>query len=196
LKKVINYIKNNFPQKIIIGDSKRSDIGSTASAYADAMYSYWGYDVATVNPYMGSDSILPFAEKNGAFVICKTSNPGSDELQNLLVENIPIYKKVLEIVENIDSNNNLGVVVGATFPSELRKIRSENKNIPILIPGLGFQGGDLEKTIKASKGNGFNIINSSRGICFPNFKVESRNQYKSFISNSLEDFIKNIYMHV
>ena len=197
LKKTIEFIRSNFPEKIIIGDGKRSDIGSTANAYAEAMYSYWDFDVVTVNPYLGSDSIIPFSEKNGAIVICKTSNPGSNEVQNLIVDDgEEVYKKVLEMVEKNNLRNNLGVVVGATFPSELKEIRDKNNDIPILIPGLGFQGGNFKEAINSAKGKGINIINSSRGISFPKKNISSPEEYKNFIVESLDDFLSSVSEYV
>jgi orotidine-5'-phosphate decarboxylase len=197
LKKTIEYIKSNFPEKIIIGDGKRSDIGSTANAYAEAMYSYWEFDVVTINPYMGSDSIIPFSEKEGAIVICKTSNPGSNEIQNLIVDDgEEVYKKVLRMVEKNNSKNNLGLVVGATFPGELKEIREKNNQIPILIPGLGFQKGNFKETINSAKGNGINIVNSSRGISFPKENISSSEEYKNFITKSLDKFGSSVSEHV
>ena len=192
LKASLEYLKSNYPDKIIIGDSKRSDIGTTATAYSNAMYDYWEFDVSTVNPYFGSDSIIPFAEKNGALIICKSSNNSSDEIQNLKINNVYIYEKVLEIVNNCNKSDNLGIVVGATYPEELKKIRSSNIGLPILIPGLGFQGGNFKSTIHASKG-GFNILNSSRGICFPKDNFDSLSHYKQSVNESVVKFKKNIY---
>ena len=192
LKKSIEYIKINYPEKIIIGDSKRSDIGSTARAYARSMYEYWGFDVSTINPYFGSDSIHPFAEMNGALVICKSSNESSNELQSLETKDSKfVYEKVLEIVKKCNKDNNLGIVVGATYPDELKKIRLNNLDIPILIPGLGFQGGDFKSTIQAGKG-GLNILNSSRGICFPKESFESLLDYEKCVTEALLKFKKNI----
>ena len=190
LKSIIEYIKEKYPEKILIGDSKRADINSTAQAYANSMYDYWGFDVATVNPYFGSDSIIPFSKKNGAIVICKSSNKSSNEIQDKMVGNKYIYEEVIEIVERCNSTNNLGIVVGATYPKELKKIRSGTK-LPLLIPGLGFQGGDFKSAIQAAEG-GKNILNSSRGICFPNERFESLSDYSESIQKALNQFIRNI----
>ena len=190
LKSIVEYIKEKYPAKIIIGDSKRADIGSTAQAYANSMYDYWGFDVATVNPFFGTDSIVPFSEKNGAIVICKSSNKSSHEIQNKISGDKYIYEEVIEIVEKCNSSNNLGIVVGATYPKELKKIRSST-NLPLLIPGLGFQGGDFKSTIQAAEG-GKNILNSSRGICFPKDRFESLSDYSESIQKALNEFIKNI----
>ena len=194
LKSVVKYVKEKYPKKIIIGDSKRSDIGSTAQAYANSMYDYWEFDVATVNPYFGSDSIIPFSRKNGAIVICKSSNKSSDEIQSKLVGNKYLYEEVIEIVKKCNSSNNLGIVVGATYPLELNKIRSSNKDLPILIPGLGFQGGDFKSTIKAANG-GINILNSSRGVCFPKERYKSKSDYEQSVQNALLNFKEIINKH-
>jgi len=190
LKLIVEYVKDKYPKKILIGDSKRADIDSTAQAYANSMYDYWGFDVATVNPYFGSDSIIPFSKKNGAIVICKSSNKSSNEIQDKMVGNKYIYEEVIEIVERCNSTNNLGIVVGATYPKELKKIRSATK-LPLLIPGLGFQGGDFKSAIQAAEG-GKNILNSSRGICFPKERFESLSDYSESIQKALNQFIRNI----
>jgi len=195
LRKILNYIQKKFPEKILIGDGKRSDIGSTADAYAKAMYDYWQFDVATVNPYLGSDSITPFSERNGAIILCKTSNNSSGQLQNIISQKTrkTIYEAVIEIVNNNNINDNLGLVVGATFPEELRKIRSENLKIPLLIPGIGYQGGDSKLILDAAKGEGYNIINSSRGISFPNAKISNKSEYSDFILKSIKSLNEDIY---
>ena len=195
LRKILKYIQRFFPEKILIGDGKRSDIGSTADAYAKAMYDYWKFDVATVNPYLGSDSIIPFSERNGAIILCKTSNNSSEELQNIINQKTKktIYESVIEIVNNYNNNNNLGLVVGATFPEDLKKIRSENLKIPLLIPGIGYQGGNSKLIIDAAKGEGYNIINSSRGISFPNSKIVNKSEYSDFIIRSIKSFSEDIY---
>ena len=194
LKSVVEYVKEKYPEKIIIGDSKRADIGSTAQAYANSMYDYWEFDVATVNPYFGSDSIIPFTKKNGAIVICKSSNKSSEEIQNKLVGDKYLYEEVINIVKKCNNSNNLGIVVGATYPLELNKIRLSNKDLPILIPGLGFQGGDFKSTIDAANG-GINILNSSRGICFPKESYQSESDYKQSVQNALLNFKEKINKH-
>tara|TARA_B110000438_G_scaffold294985_1_gene337242 strand:+ start:70 stop:885 length:816 start_codon:yes stop_codon:yes gene_type:complete len=194
LLSILKYIQRKFPEKILIGDGKRSDIGSTAEAYAKAMYEYWKFDVATVNPYLGSDSIIPFSERNGAIILCKTSNSSSSQLQNIIDQKTKktIYESVIDIVNKNNKNNNLGLVVGATFPEDLKKIRSENLKIPLLIPGIGYQGGDSKLILNAAKGKGYNIINSSRGISFPKNKIVNKSKYSDFVVKSVKSFREDI----
>ena len=150
LKSIVEYIKEKYPAKIIIGDSKRADIGSTAQAYANSMYDYWGFDVATVNPFFGTDSIVPFSEKNGAIVICKSSNKSSHEIQNKISGDKYIYEEVIEIVEKCNSSNNLGIVVGATFPKIIQYCsKKAGRKLSIFSPGVGTQGGNASEVISA-----------------------------------------------
>jgi orotidine-5'-phosphate decarboxylase len=168
IKKTLEYIPKNI---IIIIDGKRNDIGNSARMYAKSIFEILGADSTTVNPYLGLDGIKPFLEyKNKcSFILCRTSNPSAIDLQDQIVSNTPLYQKVAMKIKKWNYNNNCGVVVGATYPNELKIIRRILGNeIPFLIPGIGKQGGDIEKTIK----NGTNtkgemvIINSSRGIIY------------------------------
>ncbi|MCC5833232.1 MAG: orotidine-5'-phosphate decarboxylase [Opitutales bacterium] len=172
LKTTIDYLRDRHPDKLIILDYKRGDIGSTAAYYAREGYEVYGADAVTLNPYMGGDTLEPFAayEDKGAFVLCKTSNPGSDELQGLeLASGGPLYLHVARrAAESWNACRNLGLVVGATYPEELAKVRAEAPDLPILVPGIGAQGGDLAATLAAganAQGTGL-LINSSRGILY------------------------------
>lgn len=190
LQKTISYIKNAHPDIPIILDAKRGDIGNTNEAYAKTIFDDLGVDAVTVHPYLGKESLQPFLDKTdkGIFVLVKTSNPGAGEFQDLEVNGKPLYQVIAEHVKNWGSN--VGVVVGATYPEELKKVRSIIGEMPILVPGIGAQGGDLENTIK----NGLNskkqglIISSSRGIIFaPNPKQAALN---------LHSQIQEILQHV
>jgi orotidine-5'-phosphate decarboxylase len=168
LKKVVDYAKPlNIP---VIVDAKRNDIGNTAKAYAKAMFEYFGFDAMTVNAYMGAETVLPFSEyaQNGIFVLAKTSNPGSNDFQNLECNGSRLYKLVVQTILNVDTNKNIGFVVGATYPEELKEIRQIAPDATFLIPGLGAQGGDVEKTIRFGlrKDKLGAIINSSRGVIY------------------------------
>lgn len=168
LQKTVDYIKTSHPDIPVILDAKRGDIGNTNEAYVKTIFDDLGVDAVTVHPYLGKESLEPFLkiEDKGIFVLVKTSNPGAGEFQDLKVEGKPLYQVMAEHVKNWGSN--LGVVVGATYPEELKKVREIVGDMPILIPGIGTQGGDLEATIKAgknSKNQGI-IISSSRGIIF------------------------------
>lgn len=168
LKKTARYIQENHPDIPLILDAKRADIGSTNEAYAKNIFDSWGFDAVTVHPYLGKEALQPFLNRadKGVIVLVRTSNPGAGEFQDLLLDGKPLYQVVAEHVKNW--GNNIAVVVGATYPEELKIVRQIIGDMPILIPGIGTQGGDLEATIK----NGLNskkqgiIISSSRGIIF------------------------------
>lgn len=176
LNEVVREIKRLAPDVPIIFDGKRGDIGNSNEAYARALAAA---NAVTVHPYLGGESLEPFLrDRNlGVFVLCKTSNPHSAEFQNLDVRDdaapgryMPLYQYVAHrVAHNWNANGNCGLVVGATYPNELATIRkTAGDDIPILIPGIGAQGGDLEKTVAAGKnshGQGF-LINASRSIIY------------------------------
>lgn len=168
LQKTLSYIKDTHPDIPIILDAKRGDIGNTNEEYAKAYFDILGADGLTVHPYLGKESLQPFLNRTdkGIFVLVKTSNPGAGEFQDLEVEGKPLYQIVAEHVKNWGPN--VGVVVGATYPEELKAVREIVGDMPILIPGVGSQGGDITQAVKAglnSNKQGI-IINSSRGIIF------------------------------
>ena len=165
LEKIVGYIGND---SIIIADGKRGDIGNTAKQYAISIFDHFGFDAVTINPYMGSDSIRPFIDnpEKGIFILCRTSNRSALELQDLHVGNNNLYEEVAKMAVKLNKNNNIGLVVGATVPSEICKIRKIAPKLPFLIPGIGAQGGDLEKSMLYGNENGIAIINVSRGISF------------------------------
>lgn len=171
LRQTISYIRKVAPEVPIILDAKRGDIGNTNDGYIKMAFSLMDADAITVHPYMGKESLTPFLSQadKGVFVLCRTSNPGAGEFQNLNVNGKPLYRVVAKkVAEEWNDFGNCGLVVGATFPGELATIRSSVGDIPILIPGIGAQGGDLEKTVKAGKdsqGQGM-IINASRSILY------------------------------
>ncbi|HOE63902.1 MAG TPA: orotidine-5'-phosphate decarboxylase [Candidatus Sumerlaeota bacterium] len=161
LKKSIAYIPKEIP---IIADAKRGDIGSTAEAYAKGIFEAFGCDAATLSPFLGGDSVAPFLKyaERGMYILCLTSNSGSCDFQ------MPhdLYLRIAEKVLEWNTAGNCGLVVGATHPDYLKKIRFVAADLPLLIPGIGAQGGDLEAVIPLaadSKGRGY-IINVSRGI--------------------------------
>ncbi|AKG52696.1 orotidine 5'-phosphate decarboxylase [Dehalogenimonas sp. WBC-2] len=167
LKAVIKCVPKNIP---VILDAKRGDIGNTAKAYARAAFVELGADAVTVNPYMGYDSMEPFIgyDDKGIFVLCRTSNPGAADFQSLKIDGEPLYRLVAKKVGEWNVRGNLGLVVGATQPEELKVIRQSHPTMPILIPGVGAQGGSLEKAVKYGTGNsdGLAIISSSRQILY------------------------------
>jgi orotidine-5'-phosphate decarboxylase len=167
LEKTIKCIPGNIP---VIGDAKRGDIGNTAKAYARALFSVLGFDAATVNPYLGFDSIEPFInyQDKGSFILCRTSNKGAADFQDLLIDGLPLYEAVARKAKEWNTYGNIGLVVGATYPEELKKVRSICPEMPLLIPGIGAQRGDLASAV----GYGVDargekaIINISRQILY------------------------------
>ena len=173
LKKTCDCIPPEIP---IILDAKRGDIGNTARMYARAVFETLGGDAVTVNAYMGKDALLPFLEYESkcSFVLCLTSNQGARDFQLSKVDEKPLYELVAEKVVDWNEKGNCGLVAGATFPEQLKKIREIAKLLPILIPGVGAQSGDLESTVKFgtdAKGE-LAIINSSRAILYASSKED------------------------
>jgi len=171
LKRTVDYIPDGIPT---IADAKRGDIGNTAKAYARAIFSNLNFDAATVNPYLGFDAVEPFIQyrDHGVFILCRTSNPSSSDFQSLLYgtgeRSYPLFELVATKASQWNRYDNIGLVVGATYPQELKLIRESHPDMPILIPGIGAQGGDLEKSIRYGVDtNGEKaIINSSRQIIY------------------------------
>lgn len=148
LERTLGAIPGHLP---VIGDAKRSDIGSTAEAYARALFGVWGFDAVTVNPYLGGDSLEPFlrCKEKGVFILCRTSNPGAADFQGLSMKEsgLPLYLEVARQAQGWNVWGNVGLVVGATAPEELRRVRGICPEMPILVPGVGAQGGDLEAAV-------------------------------------------------
>jgi len=148
LKKTVAYIPGEIP---VIGDAKRGDIGNTANAYAKALFDYYKFDAVTLSPYLGFDSVEPFLDyKNkGVFILCRTSNSSSSDFQDL-VDNfgMKLYQSVALRASDWNKDGNIGLVVGATYPEELKEIRKLCPQMLMLIPGIGAQGGDLEFSVK------------------------------------------------
>ena len=199
LQKTIKHIPANIP---IIGDAKRGDIGNTAKAYAKALFSVFGFDATTVNPYLGFDSIEPFIsyQDKGIFILCRTSNPGAMDFQNLRCPTgLPLYEMVAHKAKEWNVHDNIGLVVGATYPEELKKIRSLCPEMCLLIPGIGAQGGDLALAVSYgvdAQGEKA-IINVSRQILYPsrekdfaqaarNMAEKIRNQINSHLASHPE----------
>ena len=182
LEKTIDYIRTSSPTNIIIGDAKRGDIGPSGAAYAKAMFEVWNFDAVTINAWGGHDTVDPFIsdEKRGAFIWCRGSNPGSGDLQDLQVESASggntIYEIMAQSAQMWNYNNNIGLVVGATVIDQLKSVRALCPKQPILIPGVGAQGGDLSASVLhgVDSSGRLAIINSSRGIIYA-----SRAQYAS-----------------
>jgi len=175
LEKLIKHLKNKYPHIPVILDSKRGDIGSTADHYALEAFERYGADAVTVNPYMGFDTIEPYLKYagKGVIVLCRTSNSGGSDLQflNVAPNGEPLYLHVAKLAaQQWNSSGQISLVVGATFPEEIAKVRAIVGDMPLLIPGIGAQGGDIDATVYAgkiaSKPETGMIINSSRAILY------------------------------
>ncbi|UVW29777.1 orotidine-5'-phosphate decarboxylase [Massilia sp. H6] len=171
LEDICNYLRTNHPHIPLVLDAKRGDIGATAHQYAREAFDRYGADAVTVNPYMGFDSVEPYLEwaDRGVIVLCRTSNAGGSDLQFLDVGGRPLYQHVAQLVaDKWNRNGQLALVVGATFPEEIAQVRKLVGDMPLLIPGVGAQGGDVEATVKAGRTlerTGM-MINSSRAILY------------------------------
>ena len=171
LKMTYEYLQQNYPDIVTILDAKRADIGSTNEGYVIYSFDYLGSDAITLHPYLGKEALMPFLKRNDkvSIILCKTSNPGSGELQDLRVNGMYLYEYVAsEVASKWNENNNCMLVVGATYPEEMKKVRALAPYLTFLVPGIGAQGGDVEKTVKAGldKQKRGMMINSSRGIIF------------------------------
>jgi orotidine-5'-phosphate decarboxylase len=171
LAATIVYIRERAPQALIILDAKRNDIGNTAEAYAREAFDRYGADAVTVSPYMGEDSVAPFLARpdRGAALLCRTSNPGARDFQDLLVDGAPLYARVAaRAAARWNAQRNLMLVVGATYPAEMAELRRAHPELWFLVPGIGAQGGDLDEALAAgldASGGGL-LINSSRAIIY------------------------------
>jgi len=175
LEKLTRYLKDRYPHIPVILDSKRGDIGSTADHYALEAFERYGADAVTVNPYMGFDTIEPYLKHagKGVIVLCRTSNPGGSDLQflNVSPNGEPLYLHLAKLAAHQwNTSGQISLVVGATFPEEIAKVRALVGTMPLLIPGIGAQGGDIDATVKAGSianqpGTGM-MVNSSRAILY------------------------------
>ncbi|HSQ11306.1 MAG TPA: orotidine-5'-phosphate decarboxylase, partial [Burkholderiaceae bacterium] len=171
LEQLFAHIRREHPQVPVILDAKRGDIGATAEHYAREAFERYGADAVTLSPYMGKDSIDPFLAyaDRGAFLLCRTSNVGGDDLQMLDVDGVPLYQRVAAMAAGEwSTGGQLGLVVGATYPAELARVRSLVGDMPLLVPGIGVQGGDVAASVAAGQtadGTGM-VINSSRAILY------------------------------
>jgi orotidine-5'-phosphate decarboxylase len=174
LERLMEHIRRAAPQVPIILDAKRGDIGSTAEQYAMEAFERYGADAVTLSPFMGFDSVQPYLKYHdkGAFLLCRTSNKGGDDLQNQRLASVPgeplLYEHVAALAQGPwNLNGQLGLVVGATYPAEIERVRQIAPTLPLLIPGVGAQGGDALATVRAGwRSNGPIIVNSSRAILY------------------------------
>ena len=171
LERTIEYIHRVHPGIPVILDAKRGDIGNTAERYAIEAFERYGADAVTVNPYLGGDSLEPFLRhaERGVLILCRTSNPGAVDLQDLMIEGRPLYQVVAELAaRRWNSRGNCLLVVGATYPRELAAVRALVGEMPLLVPGVGAQGGDVEQVVAngcTRSGTGL-VISSARAILY------------------------------
>ena len=171
LRRLIAHIHDAHAGVPAILDAKRGDIGSTAQHYAAEAFDRYVADAVTANPYLGRDSLQPFLDRSdkGVVILCRTSNPGAGDLQDLLVDGRPLYQHVAEkVARDWNGNRNCALVVGATWPEQLREVRAIVGDVPFLVPGVGAQGGDVEAVVRNARtadGTGL-IVSSSRAILY------------------------------
>jgi orotidine-5'-phosphate decarboxylase len=174
LERLVRHMRASFPHVPVILDAKRGDIGSTAEQYAREAFERYGADAVTLSPFMGFDSVQPYLKYpgKGAFLLCRTSNPGGDDLQNqrlASVEGQPLlYEHIAKLAQGPwNLNGQLGLVVGATYPAEVDRVRALAPTLPLLIPGIGAQGGDAVATVKAGwRADAPIVVSSSRAILY------------------------------
>ena len=179
LERLMEHMRRTAPQVPVILDAKRGDIGSTAEQYAKEAFERYGADCVTLSPFMGFDSVQPYLKYHGkgAFLLCRTSNPGGDDLQNQRLGDLPgqptLFEHIASLVQGPwNLNGQLGLVVGATRPAEIERVRAVAPAVPLLIPGVGAQGGDAVATVKAGyrAANGETtapiVVNSSRAVIY------------------------------
>jgi len=182
LENICHYIRETYPDVTLILDAKRGDIGSTAEHYAQEAFVRYGAHAVTVNPYLGTDSVEPFFEHDGGVIaLCRTSNPGGDDFQSLIADGKPVYVHVAERVANEWSKlGDCGLVVGATYPTELAEVRAIAPDLPLLVPGVGTQGGDAATVVEhgADAAHSGLVVNSSRAVLYassgPDFAEAAR----------------------
>jgi orotidine-5'-phosphate decarboxylase len=174
LEQLIMHMRRSAPGVPVILDAKRGDIGSTAEQYAIEAFERYGADAITLSPFMGFDSVLPYLKyhQKGAFLLCRTSNPGGDDLQNQRLSSVDGTPLLFEHVARLaqgpwNLNGQLGLVVGATYPAEIEAVRRVAPTVPLLIPGVGAQGGDAIATVRAGwRADAPIVVNSSRAVLY------------------------------
>jgi orotidine-5'-phosphate decarboxylase len=174
LEQLMEHLRRTAPRVPVILDAKRGDIGSTAQQYAKEAFDRYGADAVTLSPFMGLDSVQPYLEYQGkgAFLLCRTSNPGGDDLQNQRLSSVEgqplLYEHIARLAQGPwNVNGQLGLVVGATYPAEIERVRQVAPTLPLLIPGVGAQGGDAVATVKAGwRADAPIVVNSSRAILY------------------------------
>ncbi len=196
LEKTIERIRDAAPHCVIIGDCKRGDIDSSAAAYVTAMFGVWGFDAVTVNPWGGMDTVEPWlnSPEKGAFIWCRGSNRGAADIQDLAVSGVgnlnqPLYLRLARRSQQRATQGNLGLVVGATAPQQLADVRKICPDLPILIPGVGAQGGDLADSVRCGvdAGGRLAVINVSRSVIYASSGADYASAARQVASRTRDD---------
>lgn len=187
LRLTIDYLHANHPDIVIIADAKRGDIDHTNERYATAIFDDLGCDAITLNPYLGKQSLMPFLSRKdkACIILCRTSNSSASEIQDLLVEGKPLWQHIAQKVTNEwNDNENCMLVVGATYPDEIRQVRDIAYDIPFLVPGIGAQGGDLESSVRygVNQSKTGLLINVGRSIIYANSPAQVAQEIRDRIN--------------
>jgi orotidine-5'-phosphate decarboxylase len=191
LEHTVHYLRSEHPQIFTICDAKRGDIGNTNRGYVISIFDEMGFDSVTLHPYLGREALMPFLEREGkaSILLCRTSNPGAGELQDLLLDGRPLWEHVAERVsKEWNANGNCMLVVGATYPEQMRRIREVAPTLPFLVPGVGAQGGDAGEVVGNgldAKGSGL-LISSSRGILYASDPADAAKRLRDEINTARE----------
>lgn len=189
LRMTVEYLQQNYPDILTICDAKRGDMASTNEEYVKWVFDLLDFDAVTLHPFLGGEALSPFLERadKGCIILCRTSNPGSGELQTLSVDGKPFWRYIAEKVrDRWNSNGNCMLVMGATYPDELREVRSALPDMTFLVPGIGAQGGSVEQTVQFGRnraGRGL-IISASRGIIYADDPAGAARQLRDAINAS------------
>ena len=192
LAATIDYIHDRYPGIPVILDAKRGDVGSTAEFYAIEAFERYGADAVTVNPYLGGDSIAPFTKyaDRGTILLCRTSNAGGADLQEQMLDGEPLYLRVAKLAATQwNANKNISLVVGATVPQVIADVRKAVGDMPLLVPGVGAQGGDMKATVavgRDGKGTGL-VINASRSVIYASGGDDFAHAARGAVEQMLED---------
>ncbi len=187
LKLTVEYIQKNHPGIVTICDAKRGDTANTNEQYAKELFDWFGFDAVTVSPYLGKEPLTPFLARKdkGCIILCRTSNPGAREVQDLKTDGKPLWQIIAEKVrDEWNENGNCLLVVGATYPEEMAMLRKLTGDMTFLVPGVGIQGGDVKKMVQAglnAEKKGM-IVNSSRGIIFAKDPAHETRRLKDAIN--------------
>lgn len=196
MERTVEYLRSAVPGAVTICDAKRADIGNTNRGYVESIFDAMGFDAVTLHPYLGREALAPFLERGDklSIVLCRTSNPGAGELQDLMVGGRPLWQRIAEhVAGEWNELGNCALVVGATWPGEMRVVREMAPEVCLLVPGIGAQGGDVRAVVEAgldAKGGGL-MISSSRGIVFAESPREAARELCGEIAAACVEFARS-----